>query len=154
MADPTYLIDAEGRVSFYGMWTHPPTLQQAIDRLLAQGGQGTPVHGGIDRIPHLLASFVDGWRGIMRGGWRGALDYEIGVPGSATLTFLGNQAKPLLAPVALRATPLPRAARLALGGVLATSAAAGVWWLRRRGETRRRSLSLANGAGQSGRLRT
>ncbi|MDQ3702978.1 MAG: hypothetical protein M3442_18955, partial [Chloroflexota bacterium] len=82
--------------------------------------------------PHLLASFVDGWRGIMRGGWRAALDYELGVPGASTMTFLGNLAQPLLAPVVLRAAPLPLAARLALGGGLAATVA-GVWLLRRRG---------------------
>ncbi len=26
LADPTYLIDADGRVAYYDMWTHAPTL--------------------------------------------------------------------------------------------------------------------------------
>lgn len=130
MADPVYLIDSAGRVAFYGMWSSMPKLKQAIDELLAHGGQGGPVAGGIDQTPHLLASFVDGWRGISRGGLRAALDYELGAPGSGTLTFLGNLAKPVLAPIALRTTPLPTEAKLALGGGLAALALA-VWAWRR-----------------------
>ena len=119
MADPAFLIDSAGRVSFYGMWTHVPTLKQAIDVLLARGGQGAV---GIDRTPHLFASFVDGWRGPRRGGRRAVLEYDLGGMGAGTLSFLGNKAKPLLGPLALRAEPLPVAARLALGGGLAVAA--------------------------------
>jgi hypothetical protein len=54
MADPTFLIDADGRVAFYGMWTHAPTLDRAISELLGNGGRGQAV--GLDRTPHLLAS--------------------------------------------------------------------------------------------------
>ena len=60
MADPVFLLDSDGRVAFYGMWTHPPTLKRAIDELLERGGWGV-VAGGIDRMPHLFASFVDGY---------------------------------------------------------------------------------------------
>ncbi len=38
MSDPVYLIDAAGRVVFYGMWTQVPTLKRAIDELLAPDG--------------------------------------------------------------------------------------------------------------------
>ncbi len=55
MADPTFLIDADGRVAFYNMWTHAPTLKRALDELLARDGRGV-VAGGIDRTPHVLAS--------------------------------------------------------------------------------------------------
>jgi hypothetical protein len=113
MSDPVYLIDAGGHVAFYGMWTYAPKLREAIDDLLAKGGHGIAA-GGIDQTPHLAAAFIDGWRGVSRGGIRGLLDYELGVPGSTTLTFLGEQAKPLLAPIALRTTPLPRTAYLGL----------------------------------------
>lgn len=124
MADPTYLIDADGRVAFYNMWTHAPTLRQALDDLLAQGVRGVvAVAGGLDRAPHIAASFVDGWRGIRRGGPEGLLDFEIAVPGGTSLTFLGDRAKPILAPLVLRTTPLPAAARLALGGALAAAVA-------------------------------
>lgn len=116
MADPSFLIDSEGRVAFYCMWTHAPTLKRAIDELLEQGGRGAPVAGGIDQKPHLFASFVDGYRGIRRGGKRGVREYITGGLGAGILTILGNKAKPVLAPIALRATPLPLAARLTLGG--------------------------------------
>lgn len=114
MADPTYLIDAEGVVAFYNLWTHPPTLKLAIDELLARGGHGGPVMGGMDRTPHILASFVAGWHAVRRGGKRGLLDYGVSVPGSTLMMYLGHLARPVLAPVALRATPLPGAAMVAL----------------------------------------
>lgn len=79
---------------------------------------------GVDRTPHLLASFVDGFRGPMRGGWRGVVEYDLGGFGAGTLSFLGNRAKPLLAPLALRAEPRSPGAKLALaGGGLAAGAA-------------------------------
>ena len=115
MSDPVYLIDGEGRVVFYGMWTHVPTLKRAIDELLAWPVQRAFVMNSIDHMIHLFASFVNGWHALLRGGKQGVLDYEIGTPPAATLTFLGHLAKPLLAPLALRATPLPRTARLVLG---------------------------------------
>lgn len=123
MSDPVYLIDADGRVTFYGMWTHVPTLKQALDRLLLHGGRGVSESGDIDHMLHLFASFVNGWHALQRGGWRAVVDYEIGTPFAATLTFLGHMAKPVLAPVALRATPLPRTARRVLAGGSALAAA-------------------------------
>jgi hypothetical protein len=122
MADPVVLLDSEGRVSFYGMWTHAPTLKKAIDELLARGGRGV-VGGGIDQIPHLFASFVDGWRGPRRGGRRAVLEYDLGGMGAGSMSFLGNKSKPLLGPLALRADPLPVAAKVALGGGVVASAA-------------------------------
>jgi hypothetical protein len=122
MADPVVLLDSEGRVSFYGMWTHAPTLKKAIDELLARDGRGV-ANGGLDRVPHLLASFVDGWRGPRRGGRRAVLEYDLGGMGAGSMSFLGNKAKPLLGPLALRADPLPVAARVVLvGGVVASAA--------------------------------
>lgn len=104
MADPTFLVGADGRVAFYAMWTHVPTLKRALDALLALGGSGV-VTGGIDRRPHMLASFVDGYRGPRRGGRRAVLEYDLGGLGAGTLSFLGNKARPLLAGIALSATP-------------------------------------------------
>ncbi len=112
MADPTFLIDANGQVAFYGMWTHAPTLRRAIAELLGNGGRGQAL--GLDRTPHLLASFVDGYRGPRRGGRRAVLEYDLGAGGAGTLSFLGNKAKRLLGPLALRSTPLPRRTRVAL----------------------------------------
>lgn len=125
MADPVFLVDAVGRVAFYGMWTHVPTLKRAIDELLADG-QRAPVAGGLDRRPHLLASFVDGFRGPMRGGLRAVFEYDLGGLGAGTLSFLGSRVKPVLAPVALRAEPLPDGAKVALAAGLAMLSAAAI----------------------------
>ena len=120
LADSTYLIDADGRISFYNMWTHAPTLHEAIEELFAQGGRGT-VKGGTDRISHLLATIADGWRGLRRGFPQSAVELKLAAPGMASGPFLGYQIRPLLAPIALRATPLPPAAKLglAVGGIAA-----------------------------------
>jgi len=119
MAAPTYLLDAEGRVSYYVMWTSAPSLHAAIDALLQQGGSGI-VLGGIDRVPHLAASMTDGWRALRRGGWQSFLDLETAMPSMAATTWLGYQLRPVLAPLTLRATPMPPAAKaaLALGATL------------------------------------
>ncbi len=130
MADPAFLIDSDGRVAFYVMWTHAPTLKRAIDELLERGGRGV-VAGGIDRAPHLFASFVAGYRGPRRGGRRAVLEYDLGGFGAGTMSFFGNKAKPLLAPLALRTEPLPTAARVALGSSLLGIAVLGIRLLRR-----------------------
>ncbi len=133
MTDPVFLIGSDGRISFYLMWAHAPTLKRAIDELLEQGGRGV-VAGGIDRAPHLFASFVNGYHGLRRGGKRAGREYNTGAFGAGTLTFLGSKARPVLAPIALRAEPLPVAARVALlllGGLVATTALLGTWSLLR-----------------------
>jgi hypothetical protein len=123
MADPSFLVDAEGRVAFYCMWTHAPSLQPAFEELLAGGGTGAPVAGGIDKRPHLFASFVDGYRGPARGGRRAVREYTTGGFGAGALTYLLRPAKPVLAPLALRAKPLPLAAKIALAlGLLGAAA--------------------------------
>lgn len=132
LPDPVYLIDSMGLVAFYGMWTYAPALKVALDELLAKGGAGAPVGGGIDRVPHLFASFVNGWHGLKRGCDRAVMDYNLAVPGAATLTYLGHLARPMLAPLALRATPLPLGVRIALGGALGSAVALVAWRLRRR----------------------
>ena len=127
MADPVFLIDTEGIVSFYGMWTHVPTLYAAIETLLANGGRG--VSGGLDRTPHLLASFVDGYRGPRRGGRRAVLEYDLGALGAGTMSFAGNRAKSVLGPLALRSTPLPDTAQIALGLGACAGLAAVAWYV-------------------------
>jgi len=122
MSDPVYLIDAVGHVAFYNMWAHAPSVKTAIDELLVRGGQSGPVSGGMDRTPHMAASFVNGWHGLRRGGWRSVLEFELATPGAATLTFVGHLAKPILAPLALRTAPLPVSTRVALGVGMATLA--------------------------------
>ena len=113
LADPTYLIDAEGRVSFYNMWTHAPTLHEAIEELLSRGGRGV-VKGGTDRVPHLLSTIADGWHGLRRGWPQSFVELETSAPGMASGPWLGYQLRPLLAPIALRSKPLPAAAKIGL----------------------------------------
>jgi len=118
LADPTYLIDVDGRVAFYGMWTHVPTLFEAVEALLARGGRGV-VRGGVDRRAHLAAAVTNGWPALRRGLPQSAVDLETSVPLSVAAAWLGYQLRPLLAPLTLRERPLPPAAKAALGAAAA-----------------------------------
>jgi hypothetical protein len=122
MSDPVYLIDRNGHIAFYQMWAHGPTLKRALDELLAQGGQGPPVAGGIDRTPHMTAAFIEGWRTMSRGGQQAVQDLQQAFPGAATLVSLGYAARPVLRPLLVRASPLPLPARLILWSSLALPA--------------------------------
>ncbi len=113
LSDPTYLLDADGRVAFYNLWTYAPALHEAIDALLARGGRGV-VKGGVDRKPYLLAAVTNGWHGLERGLAQSVVDLELALPGSAAGIWLGARLRPLLAPLTLRAEPLPAPARAAL----------------------------------------
>jgi hypothetical protein len=113
LADPTYLIDRDGRVAFYNMWTSAPALHAAIRELLEQGGRGV-VQEGTKRLPDLLPALTDGWRGLRRGLPQSFMDLETASPGAATLTWAGHQLRPLLAPLALRAKPLSVPAKIGL----------------------------------------
>lgn len=132
LADPTYLLDADGRVAFYSMWTHAPTLHGAIERLVAQGGRGV-VGDGVDRTPHLLSAFADGWHALRRGLLQSYTDLELSAPGMGAGLWAGYQLRPLLAPMALRARPLPTAARVGLA--LAAGVALALLVNRRRAES-------------------
>jgi hypothetical protein len=123
LADPTYLIDADGRAAFYNMWTYAPALHEAIQNLLGQGGRGV-VGDGWDRRPRMGPPLPDGWRGLRRGWPQSFTDLTTAFPGSASMIWLGHQLRPLLAPLTLRARPLPAAAQFALVlGVLAVPVA-------------------------------
>lgn len=129
MADPTYLIDTDGRVAYHNMWTYVPSLDKAIAALLAQGGRGA-VAEGIDHVPHLSPSLTDGWKGIRRGLPQSFTDLATAAPGMASGIWLGYQIRPLLAPLTLRARPLPAAVRTALTlGIVASVGAlvVGIW---------------------------
>lgn len=113
MADASDLIDADGRIALYVVWTHPPTLKEGIDELLVKGGRGV-VGEGVDRMPHVFASMIGGWHGVSRGGARGVIEYDLAIPTAGVMTYLGHFTKPVLGPVALRAAPLPPAAKVAV----------------------------------------
>lgn len=114
LADPTYLIDRDGRVSFYCLWTHAPTLFEAIEELRSQDGRGVVKGDGIHRTPHLAASMTDGWKGLRRGFPRSLIELELSAPGVGIGTWLGYQIRPLLAPLTLRGKPLPTSAKIGL----------------------------------------
>lgn len=116
LADPTYLIDRDGRVSFYNMWTHAPTLHEALEALIGQGGRGV-INGGVDNIPHMLQSMTTGWRGLRRGLPQSFIDMETAAPGMGTGMWLGYHLRSVLAPVTQRETPLPPAAKLGLAAL-------------------------------------
>jgi hypothetical protein len=113
LADPAYLIDRDGRVAFYNLWTHVPTLDTAITALVDRGGRGVVLRGAY-RVPRPGATLTDGWRGLERGLPQSVTDLETAAPGMASAPWLGHQLRPLLAPITLRAEPLPRAARLGI----------------------------------------
>lgn len=114
LADPIYLIGTDGRVAYYNMWTHAPAVHDALLRLRAQGGRGVVRGEGVDRVPHMLAALTDGWRALRRGLPQSFVDMETAVPGQASGTWLGYQLRPLIAPLTLRAKPLPAPAKIGL----------------------------------------
>jgi hypothetical protein len=114
LADPTFLIDRDGRVAFYNVITHAPTLHLAITELCELGGLGVAGQG-YDRRVHALPIIAGGWPAIARGLPQSAIDLELALPGGAALPFLGYQLRGVLAPVAQRGTPLPWAASFAWG---------------------------------------
>lgn len=128
LADPTYLIDAEGRVAFANLWTGAPVLHEAIAALLAQGGRGV-VLGGWERRPHPGPMLTDGWRALRRGLPQSVVDLMFAVPGSPVPLWLGYQLRPLLAPLTLRAEPLPAPAQAALLAGFAVGAVLGARWV-------------------------
>ena len=109
-------------------------LGRALEALCAQRGSGV-VLGGVDRRPHILHAVTDGWKGIRRGAPRSVLELEAALPGSAIGPWLGFQARRVLAPVALRDTPLPLAARIGL----AAGGAAIAWLALNKAINRRRA---------------
>lgn len=135
LADPTYLIDADGRVAFYDLWTHVPTVHRAITQLMRQAGRGV-VLGGISRAIRPLATIANGWEGLEKGWPQSAIELERAVPGFASSPWIGAQLRPALAPIALRDTPLPLGVRMGLlAGVIAAAAGAGAWIHRRAATT-------------------
>ncbi len=129
LADPTFLIDRDGRVAFYQTITHAPTLHAALVALRGQGGRGV-VRGGLDQRPHVLPVIVGGWPALRRGLPQSVVDLETALPTTALLPWLGYQLRPVLRPIALRDTPLPWVARVAVAGTLFAAAAVALTALR------------------------
>jgi len=127
LADPTYLLDRDGRAAYYNLWTYAPALHVALTALMAQGGRGV-VDGGTNRLPLVMPALTTGWRGLRRGLGQSVLDLETASPGAATLTWLGYQLRPLLAPLTLRARPLPPTVKV---GLAASGASLLAWGVRR-----------------------
>lgn len=125
LADPIYLIDSDGRVAFYNMWAHAPSLHEALTELMQQGGRGV-VKGGVDRTPHALAALTDGWKGLQKGLPQSLLDMETAAPTMGMSAWLGYQLRSVLAPLTLRAEPLSPAVKfgLTLGAIAVTLTAA------------------------------
>ena len=109
------------------MWTHPPTLHRAIEELLARGDENGPVAGGIDRKPHVATAIAAGWHALPRGGKHAVIDLELAAPSGSLVLYFGHLTRPVLAPLALRATPLPTLAR----PILRVGIAAALMTLRR-----------------------
>ncbi len=130
LSDPTYLIDIDGRVAYYNMWTHVPNAHTALEELREQGWRGV-VSGGVDRVPHMAPWMTHGWRGIRRGLPQSFLDLETSLPSSGLSTWLGYQLRGLLAPITLRDTPLPVVARIGLAAGAAAALGLVVRWRRR-----------------------
>lgn len=131
LAASIYLLDAHGKVSFYSLWGAAPPLTEALDDLLRRGGTGWPTGTGIDRRPHLGGAIVAGQGGPARGGIQSFVDLELGFPGGLFLMTVGRLARPLLAPLVIRITPLPTRARLVIVASAAVGAVAIVAWRRR-----------------------
>lgn len=113
LADPTYLIDVDGRVSYYNMWTYAPALHQAVEALIARGGSGV-VRGGWDRAVRPLPALTEGWRAIRRGLPDSASDLDRLSPGAGALMRLGYKLRPTLQLLSQRSEPVPTWAKLAL----------------------------------------
>jgi hypothetical protein len=115
LPNPTFLLTAEGRVAFYDVWSHAPSVYRAIEDLLAPEG-ACVVRGGIDRTPHVLSTMVNGWPALARGLPQSYADLEMAAPGLARGIRLGYKLKPVLGRFTQRARPLPVTTReMALG---------------------------------------
>jgi hypothetical protein len=113
MSASIYLLDANGRVVYYGMWGQAPPLTAALDRLLNESSNATEKRL-VDRIPHLGAAIVAGQRGPLRGGLQSLFDLELGFPGAVVLMTLGWLLRPVLKPLVQRTTPIPKQTRIAV----------------------------------------
>ncbi len=125
LANPTYLIDSDGNVAHYNMWTYAPGLHLAIEELVNNGGAGV-VKGGIDHVPHLGASFAHGWRGLRRGLPQSLLELERSMPLLGVELWAGHRLRRLLEPWVIRSKPLPLAGHILIWSALSALVAGAV----------------------------
>lgn len=116
LSDPAYLIDADGQIAFYNLWTNVPMLYQAIEELMAQGGTGV-VKNGVSRVPRLGPAITNGWPALSRGTPQSFIDLETAAPGAASVAWLGYRLRSLLGPLTLRDRPLPSLIKVPLNAV-------------------------------------
>lgn len=135
LADPTYLVGTDGRVSYYNMWTYTPSLYQAIEALLAQNGQGVVLEG-VNQLPHMLPALTTGWRGLRRGLPQSLVELELATPGAGAGVWLGYQFRKVLSPLTQRARPLPTGVKVGLAVGAAAALALGARSLLSRGPAR------------------
>lgn len=133
MADPTYLLDVDGRVAYYNMWTYAPALHEALDELFAQNGRGV-VRGGIDRTPYMLPALTCGWPGLQKGLPQSLVEMETAFPGTGVGVWAGYQLRPLLAPIAQRVEPLPTGVKAGLVAGATALVTFGIIHLAKRGK--------------------
>lgn len=95
LAAPVYLIDSEGRVAWYSLWSNARVVDHAIETLLDRGGVGV-VEPGVSRSADVKAVITQGWPGIRRGLPQSLVDLETATPGVGMLLWAGYQARKLM----------------------------------------------------------
>jgi thiol-disulfide isomerase/thioredoxin len=113
LPNSTYLIDADGNVSFIGEISHAPTLRDALDHLFEQNMRGI-VPEGDDKSLHMLGPTAYGWEAIKRGGKVSMKDVSKRMPPLAMNLWLGNKMKSMLDPLASRSSRLDPEQKLGL----------------------------------------
>ena len=113
LPNSTYLIDADGRVSFIGEISHAPTLRDALDHLFEQNMRGVVLEGD-DKSLHMLGPTAYGWEALQRGGKASMKDVAMRMPPLAMNLWMGNKMKPMLNPIAGRSSHLQPEQKLGL----------------------------------------
>jgi hypothetical protein len=123
LPNSTFLIDADGKVSFIGEISHAPTLRKALDHLFQQNMRGTVAEGD-DKILHMLGPTAYGWEALQRGGEVSMKDVSMRMPPLAMNLWLGHKMKRVLDPLARRSRPVETSTKVAVS--LAATAAGAV----------------------------
>ena len=118
-----YLLDAEGRIAFYGLWGQAPALREAMEDLSPEAErQPRPAKASIVFRISPPPSSPD--RGPRARRFAVLRRPRAGLPGAGLLMSVGWLARPLLKPLVLRTTPAPaRTGALLLAGLSAGTVA-------------------------------